>query len=130
MVNIPVVVTPIIVDILYGLYTVLIKISVLEFISCQTPQHHMKGIVFGIWYFIQSVFLLLSAIISYIFFAQFNVLLDSPQLNCALIYYMVIIIGVGCLIIFTVASRRYKYRKRDDICNVYQYAENYYSDYS
>ncbi len=76
----------------------------------------MKGIVFGIWYFIQSVFILLSAIISYIFFAHFDVLLDSPQLNCAFIYYMVnIIIGVGCLIIFTVASRRYKYRKRDDI---------------
>ncbi len=130
LVHIPVVVTPIIVQILYGLYTILIKISVLEFISCQTPQH-MKGIVFGIWYFIQSVFLLLSAIISYIFYAHFNVLLDSPQLNCAFIYYMVnIIIGVGCLIIFTVASRRYKYRKRDDICNVYQYAENYYSDYS
>ncbi len=91
-------------NILYGLYSLLIKISVLEFISCQTPQH-MKGIVYETWYFIiQSVFLLLSANISYIFFAHFNVLLDSPLLNCAFIYYMVnIIIGVSCLIIFTVA---------------------------
>ncbi len=46
--HILVVVTPTIVHILYGLYSLVIEISVLEFISCQTPQH-MKGIVFGMY---------------------------------------------------------------------------------
>ncbi len=128
LVHIPVVFTPIIVQILYGLYSLLIKISVLEFISCQTPQH-MKGIVFGMYYFIKSVFLLLSVVISYYFFAHFNALYDSPQLNCQIVYYTFnILIGILCFIIFTISSRRYKYRRRDDICNVYQYAEDYYSN--
>ncbi len=128
LVHIPVVVTPIIVQILYGLYSLLIKISVLEFISCQTPQH-MKGIVFGMYYFIKSVFLLLSVVISYYFFAHFNVLYDSPQLNCQIVCYTFnILIGILCFIIFTRSSRRYKYRSRDDICYVYLYAEDYYSN--
>ncbi len=127
LVHIPVVVTPIIVQILYGFYTMLIKISVLEFISCQTPQH-MKGIVFGIFYSIKSVFLLFSVVISYYFFSHFSVQ-NSSHLNCQFVYYTVnILVGILCLIIFTISSHKYKYRRRDDICNIYQYAEDYYSN--
>ncbi len=126
--RVPVAIIPITVPIMHVFYTMLMKISVLEFISCQTPQH-MKGIVFGMYYFIQSLFLLLSVVISYYFFSHFNVLLDAPRLNCPVVYYTFnILIGILCLIIFTISSRRYKNRRRDDICNVYQYAEDYYSN--
>ncbi len=126
--RVPVAIIPITVQIMHVFYTMLEKISVLEFISCQTPQH-MKGIVFGMYYFIQSLFLLLSVFISYYFFSHFNVLRDAPRLNCPVVYYTFnILIGILCLIIFTISSRRYKYRRRDDICNVYQYAEDYYSN--
>ncbi len=50
--RVPVAIIPITVQIMHVFYTMLEQISVLEFISCQTPQH-MKGIVFGMYYFIQ-----------------------------------------------------------------------------
>ncbi len=126
--RVPVSIIPITVQIMRVFYTMLVQISVLEFISCQTPQH-MKGIVFGMYCFIQSAFLLLSVLISYYFFSHFNVLRDAPRLNCPVVYYTFnILIGILCLIIFKISSRRYKYRRRDDIFNVYQYAEDYYSN--
>jgi len=33
-------------------------------------------------------------------------------------------IGTITLIIFVFTARKYKYRKRDDICNIYQFAED------
>ena len=42
-------------------------------------------------------------------------------------YFSLLNIGIAALLllIFTVVSYKYLYRKRDDICNIYQYAENY-----
>ena len=85
----------------------------------QSPQH-MKGLLFGLFYLIKAFFQLLSAVLSYIFFV----------FSCQLLGYLLfnLAIGLVSLIIFTVVARRYKYRMRDDICNIYQYAEEYYSN--
>ena len=97
----------------------LLYIAAWEFICCQSPQH-MKGLLFGLFYSIKAFFQLLSAILSYIFFI----------FNCHLLGYFLfnLAIGLVSLVIFTVVAHRYKYRKRDDICNIYQYAEDYYSN--
>ncbi len=79
LVYVPAYVMPIVVHILYGLYLMLINISVLEFISCQSPQH-MKGILFGMFYCIISLFRLLSAVMSNYFFSNLTYG-NVPKLN-------------------------------------------------
>ncbi len=85
LVYVPAYVMPIVAHILYGLYLMLINISVLEFVSCQSPQH-MKGILFGIFYCIISLFRLLSALMSHYFFSNL-VFRNHPKLNCQLMYF-------------------------------------------
>ena len=106
--------------ILSSLHKMLLYIAAWEFICCQSPQH-MKGLLFGLFYSIKAFFQLLSAVLSYIFFVFSCQLLEYFLFNLA--------IGLVSLVIFTVVARRYKYRKRDDICNIYQYAEDYYSNF-
>ena len=106
--------------ILSSLHHMLLYIAAWEFICCQSPQH-MKGLLFGLFYSIKAFFQLLAAVLSYLFLHVFS---------CHLLGYFLfnLAIGLVSLIIFTVVGRRYKYRKRDDICNIYQYAEDYYSN--
>ena len=105
--------------ILSSLHQMLLYIAAWEFICCQSPQH-MKGLLFGLFYSIKAFFQLLAAFLSYLFFV----------FSCQLLGYFLFILAIGLvsLVIFTVVARRYKYRKRDDICNIYQYAEDYYSN--
>ena len=106
--------------VLSSLHQMLLYIAAWEFICCQSPQH-MKGLLFGLFYSIKAFFQLLAAILSDIFVLVFS---------CHLLGYFLfnLAIGLVSLIIFIVVTRRYKYRKRDDICNIYQYAEDYYSN--
>ena len=107
------------------MYGALLYVAVWEFICCQSPQH-MKGLLFGIFYAVRAFNQLL---------ADFTMLVSSRILpwdnaTCNRTLYLVnICLAVLLLITFAVVSRKYRYRKRDDICNIYQYAENYYSNY-
>ena len=105
--------------VLSSLHQMLLYIAAWEFICCQSPQH-MKGLLYGLFYSIKAFFQLLAAVLSYIFFVFSCQLLGYCLFNLA--------IGLVSLVIFIVVARRYKYRKRDDICNIYQYAEEYYSN--
>ena len=80
----------------------------------------MKGLLFGLFYSIKAFFQLLAAVLTYLFFV----------FSCQLLGYFLfnLAIGLVSLVIFIFVARRYKYRKRDDICNIYQYAEDYYSN--
>ena len=75
-----------------------------------------EGSALWIFYSIKAFFQLLSAVLSDIFVLVFS---------CQLLGYFLfnLAIGLVTLVIFTVVAHRYKYRKRDDICN--QYAEDY-----
>ena len=112
-------------NVLHFIYRLLLHISVWEFICCQSP-HHMKGLLFGLLNAIQAFNQLLatSTIVT------FNNFLNEDFDNCNRYFYMLNIgIAVLLLLIFNLVSYKYQYRKRDDICNIYQYAENYYSNY-
>ena len=103
----------------------LIYIGAWEFICCQSPQH-MKGLTFGLFYLVRALFQCLAVVPILPFFTKWN---SENVLSCRSVYYLVNVgIGSISLIIYCLASRGYKYRKRDDICNVYQYAEDYYSN--
>ena len=54
----------------------------------------------------------------------------SKLTTCSSMFYFVnICIGLVSLVIYSVVARRYKYRKRDNICNIHKFAEDYYSKY-
>jgi len=113
------------VNVIHFIYGVLLYVTVWEFICCQSPQH-MKGLLFGILYAVRAFNQLL---------ADFTILIlrkfwhgDVTTCNRTL-HLLNVSMGVLLVIVFAVVSRRYRYRKRDDICNIYQYAENYYSNY-
>ena len=67
-------------------------------------------------------FLAVVLLVPFIFYWKLSVISCSDGYNI-----INILIGLMALILFTATARKYKYRKRDDICNVYQFAEEYYS---
>ena len=100
----------------------LFYISAWKFICCQSPQH-MKGLLFGFFFAIRDLFQFLGIILIFPFW-------KSQLARCQFGYYLLnICIGMASLILYTIVARKYKYRKRDDICNIYQYAEDYYTKY-
>ncbi len=95
-----------------------------QFIYSQSPQY-MKWLLFGLYYFIQAVFRLIP-LCCYFFLINSR---KSVHFGCPFDYLILyLVIGVITLLMFTIAAHRYRYRKREDICNVYQYAENYYTE--
>ena len=86
----------------------------------------MKGLLFGLLYAMRAFNKLLASLIILIIDNFLKEFFDT----CNVSFYLLNIgIAVLLLLIFTVVSYKYRYRKRDDICKIYQYAENYYSNY-
>ena len=80
----------------------------------------MKGLLFGLFYTIRAFYQFLAAatIVSFYFW--------KPQVvSCNFTFYIInLSFGLLCFLIFVMVTRKFQYRKRDDICNIYQYAEN------
>ena len=111
-------------QLIYGWSQMLLYISVYEFICCQSPQY-MKGLLLGLFYATRGFYQFVAANIVWFMIKEWN----STIMSCRSGYYLLnILTGVMTLIVYTVAAKRYKYRKRDDICHVYKYAEDYYSN--
>ena len=111
-------------QLIYGWSQVLLYISAYEFICCQSPQY-MKGLLFGLFYATRSFYQFVAAIIVWFMITEWN----STIMSCRSGYYLLnILIGVMTLILYSAVAKRYRYRKRDDICHVYKYAEDYYSN--
>ena len=113
----------ILLTILLALYQMLLYISVWELICSQSPQN-MKGLLFGLLFAIRTFFPSLSVLlVPFIFHWK------STILECRTGYslFLNVSFGIVTLMLFGVCARKYKYRKRDDICNVYKFAEDYYS---
>ena len=110
-------------QLVYGWSQMLLYISAYEFICCQSPQY-MKGLLFGLFYATRAFYQFIAASVILLIVEEW----DSTIMSCRSGYYLLnILTGVMTLIVYTVAAKRYKFRKRDDICHVYKYAEDYYS---
>ena len=111
-------------QLIYGWSQMLLYISAYEFICCQSPQY-MKGLLFGLFYATRAFYQFTASCFILLIATKWN----STIMSCSSGYNLLnILIGVMTLIVYTVAAKRYKYRKRDDICHVYKYAEDYYSN--
>ena len=107
-----------------------IYIAMFEFICAQSP-HSMKGFLIGMLYATRGLFRALGSllVITIYFIYALHVRKRHSLPSCGNVYYGVnFIISLTALVIFTKVARKYRYRKRDEVCMVYQYAEEYYSN--
>ena len=110
-------------NIMSSIYLTLLYISVWELICCQSPQF-MKGLLFGLFYTTRAFYQFLAAatIVSLYYFWKSQIVSSN-----FILFIINLSLGFLFFIVFVVVTHKYQYRKRDDICNIYQYAEDYYS---
>ena len=109
---------------LSALSRMLMYIGVFEFICSQSP-HSMKGLLIGTLYAIRGLYQVLAAVLS----LPYYLVPEFPRPSCGVYFYLVNgVLGVVAVLVYMCVSRRYRYRERDDLCNVYQYAEQYYGN--
>ena len=122
--------TLIIINLINGIASPLISITVLEFISAQSP-HTMKGLLLGVFYAFRGLFITLGCVLT-VPFAQETLWGDHRGIfDCGFYYYLSnSVLGVIGLVVFLMAARRYRNRERDDPPYSHQYAEDYYSRYA
>ena len=111
--------------VLSALSRMLIYTGVLEFICSQSP-HSMKGLLIGMLYAIRGLYQLVAALLTlpYIF-----VEIHTLHFSCGFYFYLVnIVIGLVAVPVYVWVAKRYRYRVRDEVCDVHQYAEDYYSN--
>ena len=109
---------------LSALSRMLIYTGVFEFICSQSP-HSMKGLLIGVLYAIRGLYQLIAALLT----LPFIVLVDRFHPSCGFYFYLVnVVIGLVAVLVYVWVAKRYRYRVRDELCNVHQYAEEYYSN--
>ena len=115
--------------VLTSLSHMLIYTAVFEFICSQSP-HSMKGLLIGLLYAIKGLYQLLATLVVVPFAVGYT---SHPshvgQMSCGFYYYLVnIVIGLITVLTYMWVAKKYKYRERDEICEVHRYAEEYYSN--
>ena len=112
---------------LSALSKMLVYTAVFEFICSQSP-HSMKGLLIGLLYAIRGLYLLLATLFM-VLVAYVYPISTVHHVSCGFWYYLTnIVIGIVALLVYTCVAKRYRYRVRDELCNVHQYAEDYYSN--
>ena len=115
--------------VLTSLSHILIYTAVFEFICSQSP-HSMKGLLIGLLYAIKGLYQLLATL----FVVPFAVGYTSHpshvgQMSCGFWYYSAhVAVGLIAVLAYVWVAEKYKYRERDEICDVHRYAEEYYSN--
>ena len=98
-------------NILTGVAIPFISVTILEFISAQSP-HTMKGVLLGVFYAIRGLFTLTGAVLVFPF-AEWSK--KQGLLDCGFSYYLFsVLLGVVGLVVFCVTARWYRYRVRED----------------
>ena len=115
--------------VLTSLSHMLIYTPVFEFICSQSP-HSMKGLLIGLLYAIKGLYQVLATLLVVPFAVSYS---SHPshvgQMSCGFYYYLVnIVIGLIAVLTYMWVAKKYKYRERDEICEVHRYAEEYYSN--
>ena len=116
-------ISPIIIQrVLFAFSNIAIYAALNEFICSQSP-HSMKGMLLGLSFAIRGVseFVAVALIVplSYV---------HTALPSCGMYYYIAaIVVWLFAFSGYLYVAKKYRYRKRDDFCDVYHYAEEYYS---
>jgi peptide/histidine transporter 3/4 len=106
-------------SIFLGVGPMIITTATLEFISAQSPQS-MKGFLIGIFFAIRGLFHFLNSIIIIPLslkrpWASGEMIANPPVTNCGFVYLLfTCVVGLIGLILFSVAAKKYKYRRRNE----------------
>ena len=99
-------------------------IAVYEFLYSQSP-HSMKGLMIGTFFAIRGAFQLLGALVFIFPFLAWNSMSSFP--SCGFVYYLVnMVVAFLGMIAFIWVAKKYQNRQRDELDNIYRYAEEYY----
>lgn len=111
-------------DILAAIARMLLYIPLYEFICSQSPQS-MNGLLIGLSYAVRGSMEAFGALLVVPFALSWN----GPSLpSCGMVFYIIhIVVAIAAGLVYAFVARKYSYRKRDDFCDVYRYAEDYYS---
>ena len=113
-------------NVLVGLATPITYISILEFISAQSP-HSMKGLLVGVFHAVRGLFTTIGCLLVFPFANNLWEGTDGDFFGCGLSYYTVsVLMGVVGVGLFLLASRWYRYRVRGDQPYGPHYVEAYY----
>ena len=101
-----------------------------EFISAQSP-YNMQGLLIGLFFSIQGIFYLLSAILQYVFSTRkvyTYLFIEETSFSCGFWYYCIAVtLSLFGLVLFTILACRYKKRQREDwIVNEITLIEDYF----
>ena len=100
-------------NVLVGIGPLLVDTTALEFISAQSP-HSMKGLLVGVFFAIKGLLQFLGSIV--IIPLSLKQTWGASIISCGFIYFLFIcVVGLFGFILFLVAAKKYKYRKRDDV---------------
>ena len=116
-------------NVLNGIGIPLTFITVLEFISAQSP-HAMKGLLLGVFYAVRGMFIVIGCALVFPFANTLWHSRDGQLFDCGLSYYTFsVVLGVVGLVVFSLTARWYQYRQREDRPYDHAYVENYYQRY-
>ena len=107
------------ISLLQGIGPLTVTVTTLEFISAQSPQS-MKGLLVGVFFAIRGLFQFLNSIVIIPLslkqpWASREMIEHPPVTNCGFVYLaLTSVTGLIGLILFSLAAKRYKYRKRDE----------------
>ena len=106
-------------NLLLGIGPLLVVATTFEFISAQSPQS-MKGLLVGVFFAVRGLFRFFNSIIIIPLslkhpWASGRMLEHPPVTNCGFVYLLLTCVsGLIGLILFSVAAKKYKYRRRDE----------------
>ena len=127
--ELPVLILP---NLLMGIAQSLTYITILEFISAQSP-HAMKGLLLGVFYACRGVFVMLGSLATFFFIPKNWWDTESAKgsvFDCGFSYYLThVLLGVVELVVVCVGVRHYHYRKRQERPYDPSYVEDYYHRY-
>ena len=116
-------------NLLCGIAFPLVDVTILEFISAQSP-HTMKGLLLGVFYAFRGFFKLIGCTLV-LPFARNSFWRDTTSItDCGFYYYLLgTILGLICVATTFAAIKWYQYRVREDRPYGPSYVEDYYSRY-
>ena len=121
-------------NLLLGIGPLIVVTTTFEFISVQSPQS-MKGLITGVFFAIRSLFQFLNFIIIIPFslkhpWTSGDILEHPPVTNCGFVYLLFTSVAGGMgFILFSVAAKKYKYRRGDEGMFCQQDVEEIYDRY-
>lgn len=107
-----------------SLTSMIYYVALYEFICSQSPQS-MKGILIGISYVTQGI----CQFIENVLITKLLYIKIPHSSICGIYYYLLnFAIVITVFLIFLYISKKYQLRKRDEVCHIYRFAEEYYGN--